>query len=282
MEKATLASKYLTFGEESKKLLAPRIVELLIDTFDKVYPGICDFFNNGEIREVVFEADPDFDSPPALIIVSVTTTVDDDETGEIISESTEITENNKIKFNPNDKICQEETKDIDWITHELVHVAQNYRNVNCPSWICEGLADYGRGKYGLHDKESGWKIWKGISNEKTYEIGYTIATGFFIWIEQNIDKTFSKDLNNTIKLGKYNDNYFVEKTGKPVDELWQIYVDENRANFIVWLEKYIDAPLPIDIRNKIKLGEFDDELDNYIIEKTGKSIDDLADLCMYW
>jgi len=231
MEEITLADKYLTFSEESKKLLKSGATELLIYTFNKVYPGICDFFNNGEIRNVIFETDSECGSP-ALITVfnTVTITVTDDDTGKIISEEKrfEIIENNKIKFNPHDKIFQQQPMDIDFITHELVHVAQDYKLESCPQWVCEGLADYGREKFGLNNKKGGWSLPKYKKYQK-YTDGYRVTAAFFIWLEENIVANFVKDLNNTIKTGKYTDNYFAEKTGKPVDELWQMYADANKA-----------------------------------------------------
>ena len=231
MEKTTLADKYLTFSEESKKLLKSGAEELLIDTFNKVWCGICDFFNNGEIREVVFEADPNCGSP-ALITVFTTTiiTTTDDDTGEVISEEKifNIIENNKIKFNPDDQIFKNQSMDIDFITHELVHVAQNYNLESCPSWITEGIADYGREKFGLNNKNAGWWLPKYEKYQKHTD-GYRVTAAFFIWIEKNIDVNFVKDLNNTIKASKYTDDYFTAKTGKSVDELWQMYADANKA-----------------------------------------------------
>ena len=276
MEKTTLADKYVTFSEESKKLLHPELIEVMSDTFNKVYPGICNFFNNGEIRNVVFEADPNHGFPS--LTTTITTIVEDDDNGVVIKTETKI-ENNTIKFNPNDIVCKGGIWDVGWMIHELIHIAQDYKYYegNYPSWIVEGLADYGTEKVGLYNKESSWRI-RQISNNKNYEIGYTIAAGFFIWIEKNIDATLPKNLNNTMKLGKYTDNYFIERTGKTVEELWQMYVEENRANFIIWLEKHIGISLPKDIHDKLKSGELDDELENYIHEKTGKSIDDLSPL----
>ncbi|MCL2775360.1 MAG: basic secretory family protein [Oscillospiraceae bacterium] len=201
METTTLAERYLTFGEESRKLLTPKAVELLIDTFNKVYPGICDFFNNGEIRDVVFEVDPNHGLPGLITVIEWTEIMDDDDV--LIERREEILENNKIKFNPNDDIFKKEPMDIDFITHELIHVAQNYGLIKCPNWITEGLADYGRAKFGLYN--TGWNIPKFIINrsDKNYELGYTVTAGLFIWIEENINETFCKDLNNTIKSERY-------------------------------------------------------------------------------
>ena len=219
MEKTTIADKYLTFTEESKKLLDFELIGLMIDKFNKIYPAICDFFNNGEFRHVVFEADPNFDSFAGLIVIIETI---DDDNGLAIE--TKI-ENNKIKFNPHDIAYQKQSWNVDFMAHELVHVAQDYKYFDgaYPAWIVEGLADYGTEKFGLYDKESGWGIIKNLGNHRNYEIGYTVAAGLFFWIEENIDEKFAKDLNNTLKSGKYTDNYFIEKTGKTIDDLWEIW-----------------------------------------------------------
>ena len=123
-----ISEKYLTFGE-SKKYLSEEHVKLLIDTFDKVYEGICEMFNNGELRPVEYILDPEYDG------VAYTTW-------------------RKVVLNP--KWLEEHPWDIDCMTHELIHVAQNYKDVECPFWICEGLADYGRAKFGLYNKEGKW------------------------------------------------------------------------------------------------------------------------------
>jgi len=57
MKERKIADKYLTFGE-SRNLISEETVELLIDTFDKTYEGICNFFNHGELRPVEYIIDP--------------------------------------------------------------------------------------------------------------------------------------------------------------------------------------------------------------------------------
>lgn len=200
MENKSIADKYLTFSGESKSLLDPKTAELLVDTFDKVYLGICDFFNSGEPRNVVYTVDPEYDGIAA-------------------------TADNQIFVNP--EWFKKNPWDIDCMTHELIHVAQNYGYAECPFWICEGLADYGRAKFGLYNKETHWAIPK-YSENHSYKNGYGVTAAFFIWIEENIDASLPKDLNNTIKSGKLTANYFVEKTGKTVDELWQMYADSSK------------------------------------------------------
>lgn len=179
-------------------------------------------------------------------------TITDDENGKVI-------ENNKIIFNPNDAIFHKKPYNIDFITHELVHVAQDYAYGNSgyyPQWIVEGLADYGRAKFGIYNKESNWSLFKVLSNNKNYEFGYTIAGGFIAWLEKYTNTPFAKELNKIMKSGRYNDNYFIKSTGKSIDELWQIYVKENRMYAVNWLEKHIENPLPKEIFIKLNLGNW--------------------------
>jgi hypothetical protein len=220
MEKKTLADKYLTFSEESKKLLPSKAVDLLIDTFNKVYADICDFFNDGEFIDVIYTADPNYEYPAAQFVYIITKI----DYGVVV----ETREEQHIIFNPELCFGQDNPSwNVDSITHELVHVAQNYRCKH-PTWINEGLADYGRAKFGLYNKEAGWNIPILIRNTRkiNYEAGYGVAAGFFIWIEENIDATLPKDLNDMIKRGRYNDNYFLQKTGKTIDDWREAYMNK--------------------------------------------------------
>jgi len=199
MKERKIADKYLTFGE-SRNLISEETVELLIDTFDKTYEGICNFFNHGELRPVEYIIDPEY-------------------------KGVAYTNWSKVVLNP--EWIKNHPWDIDCMTHELVHVAQNYANVKCPFWVCEGLADYGREKFGLYNKEGNWALPK-YSEKQKYTDGYRVSAAFLLWIEKNVDSTLPKDLNDTVKAGKYTDEYFVQKTGKTVEELWQMYADANK------------------------------------------------------
>ncbi len=195
----TLADKYLKFGE-SKELISTKTVDVLVDTFNKVYGDICDFFNDGKMLKVTYVIDPDYD-------------------GVAYASGGKIVLSKKwIKQNPNDTDC---------MTHELVHIAQNYGSNVCPGWITEGLADYGRAKFGLNNKKGGWSLPKYDKSQK-YTDSYRVTAAFFIWLEENVDETLPKDLNDTIKAGEYRNAYFVNKTGKKIDELWQMYADASK------------------------------------------------------
>lgn len=195
MSERLIADKYLTFEGDSKSYLSGETAELLIDTFEKVYPAICDFFNNGELLNVVYKIDPEYNG---VAMVG----------------------GGKITLNP--EWMKTHPMDIDCMTHELIHIAQNYRNVACPLWICEGLADYGRAKFGLYNKESGWSMPK-YNEKQNYTDGYRVSAAFLTWIEENVDASLPKELNSIVRQDKYTDNYFFEKTGKTVDDLWQMY-----------------------------------------------------------
>lgn len=199
MSNGKIAEKYLTFGE-SKKLLSEETAQRLVDTFDKVYEGICQMFNNGEMRPVEYIIDPEYKG------VAYTTW-------------------SKVVLNP--KWLEDHPWDIDCMTHELIHVAQNYAKVECPFWICEGLADYGRAKFGLYNKEGGWALPR-YNEKQKHTDGYRVSAAFFLWIEANIDPTLPKDLNETVKAGKYTDDYFKNKTGFTAEELWQKYAEANK------------------------------------------------------
>ena len=276
MDKITLADRYLKFSEGSKKLLPQKAVDLLIDAFNKVYADICNFFNNGELLDVIITVKPEHGILPSQFVLLVTKT----DYGVEVAKW----EEQHIEFSSYERIFQKQPddidfNDIDFITHELVHVAQNSKYAY-PIWINEGLADYGRAKFGLYDEKGGWYIPKatGDKNKKQYEFGYTIAAGFFIWIEENIDKTLPQDLNYTIKAGKYNDSYFIEKTGKTVDELWEMYLDANILEHFAWIEEKFDIQVPENLNNRITSGTIDCNDENYFIEKTGKTLDELFEL----
>ena len=190
--------KNLTFGD-SKKYLSEEHVRLLVDTFDKVYKGICDMFNCGEMRPVEYVIDPDYDG------VAYTTW-------------------SKVVLNP--KWLEQHPWDIDCMTHELIHVAQNYEVVEC-LWFCRDLP-ITQGK--VRPLQRGRLGASKYSDRQNYTDGYRVTAAFFLWIEETIDPTLPKDLNDTVKAGKYTDDYFKNKTGYTVDELWQKYAEASKAN----------------------------------------------------
>ena len=99
--------------------------------------------------------------------------------------------------------------DTDCMTHELIHCAQRYSNV--PIWVLEGMADYGRDRFGLFNEEAGRVLrpaGRDAKNPSTdpdsgfvsgYTAGYNRTATFYKWIEANHNRNFVQELNYSLK-----------------------------------------------------------------------------------
>ncbi|MGM9637634.1 MAG: basic secretory protein-like protein [Eubacteriales bacterium] len=226
----TLAEEYLIAFEGSEKL-DENLVKMIVEAFNKNYKEICDFFNYGELRKVTYVVDPEYNGVAATY-----------------------TEIPKVVMNPG--YYQKFTKDADSLTHELVHVAQNYwhkpknddkphkkwdelteeekaerkrnRELHMPGWLTEGLADYGRDRFGVFNEEAGWKL-PSYKEGQNYTDAYRVTAAFLKWAEQNGTPNLCYDLNDRLKKGTYStDTTWKELTGYTVDELWDRYAKANR------------------------------------------------------
>lgn len=194
-----LSEQYLTF-DNSAGLIDENLYNMIIDCFDKKYKDICDFFNYGELLKTSIVPVPEYKG------VAATYT----ETGKVIM-GTAYYEKHKL--------------DADSLIHEWIHVAQRYPQFE-PGWLTEGLADYGREKFGVYNKEAGWALPK-YNPKHHYTHAYRVTASFLIWLEDNVDKDINRKLNDLLKKGEYTDNCWVEFTGKTVDELWDDYAKAN-------------------------------------------------------
>lgn len=227
----TLAEEYLLAFENSD-LLDENLVSMIIEAFNKNYKEICDFFNYGEIRKVTYVVDPSYEGVAATY-----------------------TEIPKVIMNP--EFYKKFNKDADSMTHELVHVAQNYwhrpahdddkphkkwedlteeekaerrrlHELHMPGWLTEGLADYGRDRFGIFNEEAGWKL-PAYNPKQKYTDAYRVTAAFLKWAEGNGYPTLCYDLNDRLKKGSYStDTTWTELTGHTVDELWDLYAKANQ------------------------------------------------------
>lgn len=227
----TLAEEYLTF--EGANLLDPKLVSMITEAFNRNYKEICDFFNYGELRKVKYVVDPEYKG--------------------IAATYTEIA---KVVMNP--EYYNQHTADADSMTHELVHVAQNYwhspkeddekphkkweelteeeqaeirrlHELHRPGWLTEGLADYGRDRFGVFNAEAGWKL-PSYREGQNYTDAYRVTAAFLKWVEQNGFPTLSYDLNDRLKKETYStDTTWVELTGDTVETLWEKYAKAAKA-----------------------------------------------------
>lgn len=113
-------------------------------------------------------------------------------------------------------------KDIDLLTHELMHVVQTY-GYNVPdNWLTDGIADYGRYAFGINNAASGWSLTP-FQQSHSYKNSYRIAARFLVWVEQHKDKSIVKALDKALREGKYQPITWERLTGKSLDALWQEY-----------------------------------------------------------
>lgn len=217
---------------KGKEKLDPELAQMIVDAFDRNYKDICDFFNYGELRKVTYVVDPGYDGVAATY-----------------------TEQAKVVMNPG--YYAKFTKDADSMTHELVHVAQNYwhepkkedppkkkwedmtddekaearrlHELHLPGWLTEGLADYGRDRFGVFNDQAGWKLPSYKKGQK-YTDAYRVTAAFLKWAEQNGTPNLAYDLNDRLKKETYStDTTWKELTGYTVDELWERYAAANSS-----------------------------------------------------
>lgn len=198
VEGITDINGYLTI-EDKNNVLEADVRENLKTVFSRTWKQICDFFNNGNILQV-------------KLIVDKTYTGDGD---------VAYTQGQTITINPN--YFNTQKADHDAFTHELIHVAQNYKGY-VDGWLIEGIADYGRNKFGINNVAAGWKLDPANSSGANYTDGYRTTADFLCFIEKNYKVDFVYTLNQKIKTGKYSIELFRKYTGLDIDDLWEVYL----------------------------------------------------------
>ncbi|EHQ30487.1 basic secretory protein-like protein [Mucilaginibacter paludis] len=180
---------------------SPLIKKKLQDAFFEVYPREMKRFNVSAPMKVVFQIDTAYKG---------------------VAE----TSNATVRFNP--AWFRQHPEDIDVVTHEVMHIVQNYGDNKVPGWLTEGIADYGRYKFGVNNKRSGWKLPDYQQGQK-YTDAYQITARFLVWLEKNKRPTIVNELNEAMRSGTYTPALWQKLTGKNVDELWKEYDDKMGA-----------------------------------------------------
>jgi predicted alpha-1,2-mannosidase len=184
-----------SFSEEQK--------QRFIEQYFTQYPKLFNKYNSESPKEVLFF-------------------IDDKYTG--VAEAS----GNRVRFNP--AFFNKNLEDLDAITHELMHLVQQYGYSNCPGWVTEGIADYVRAIYGINNVKGGWTM-PDVLPTHSYNNSYRITARFFIWITQNYKSDFITTLDGMIRQKKYSENTWKELTGKSVEELWKDYVAKPAITF---------------------------------------------------
>lgn len=171
------------------------IGQKLKNTFFEVYPGMAKEYNKKTAKKVTFVIDPAYDGVAA-------------------------TSNGRVVFNP--RWFDRSPGDIDVVTHEVMHIVQDYGQTPGPWWVTEGIADYVRYKYGVDNEGAGWSMPE-VNDKQNYDNSYRVTARFFAWIVKNKDKNFIRKMDKVMRDHTYNDAVWVKLTGKNPAELWEEY-----------------------------------------------------------
>jgi hypothetical protein len=104
--------------------------------------------------------------------------------------------------------------DFGALVHETVHVVQDLRRGNNPSWLVEGIADYVR----FFQYEPG-KLGPLNPNRVRYNDSYQVTAAFLAYVSDKYDMELVHKLNRVMREGEYKDDVFKELTGKTLQEL---------------------------------------------------------------
>ncbi len=167
----------------------------MIDTFFDVYPKLVVTYNKNSAKKVTFIIDTAYKGVAA-------------------------TSNDRVVYSA--AYMTKRPKDIDVVTHEVMHIVQAYGNTNGPAWLTEGIADYVRFKYGVDNEGAGWRL-PAYKTTQNYQNSYRITARFLDWLERNKTKGIVKMLDSAMRGKAYQDTIWKDRTGKTLDELWIEY-----------------------------------------------------------
>ncbi|MCZ4245519.1 basic secretory protein-like protein [Pedobacter punctiformis] len=185
----------LTF-ESNFDALNPQLKKRLMETFFIVYPKLAKEYNPKTLKAVKFFVDTAYKGVAA-------------------------TSDGKVTFSSIWMVKHPE--DIDVVTHEVMHIVQDYGNSVGPGWLTEGIADYARYKFGVDNEGAKWAL-PALKPEHSYKNSYRITARFFAWIEKNVKAGTIKTVDASLRDHSYTNEIWTKLTGKDLDALWADYV----------------------------------------------------------
>lgn len=183
---------YQQQGDSSRKALEK--------TFFIVYPEITAYFNPAAPQKTTIIVDPTYNAPGDIAVTS----------------------NSTITLNPSWLL--QNPREVDVITHESTHVAQQYHSSGyTPTWLVEGLADYSRNKFGVNNAAVGWYI-PDYAEGDDYTSGYRVVARFLLWAEAKYQPGIAQTLDKELRAGTYSDtDSWMALTGSTFSQLWSAY-----------------------------------------------------------
>ena len=172
----------------------------MVNTFYTVYPELAKAYNKKTAKEVMFIIDTAYKGVAA-------------------------TDSGKVTISA--RWMHLHPEDIDVITHEVMHIVQDYGQTDSPGWLTEGIADYARYKFGVNNAAAKWSL-PDYKSGQSYTNAYRVTARFLLWAEDKIKPGIVKELDIELRKHTYTNDSWKTLTGKTVDELWKIY-SENPA-----------------------------------------------------
>lgn len=167
----------------------------LVNTFFTVYPELAKAFNPKTLKAVTMVIDTAYDGVAA-------------------------TANGKVTIS--NKWLHKRPEDIDVVTHEVMHIVQDYGDSNGPGWLTEGIADYARYKFGVNNDAAKWSLTEPKPTQ-SYTDAYRVTARFLVWLEEKVKPDIVKELDSQMRKHTFTDATWQQLTGKPVDDLWKSY-----------------------------------------------------------
>lgn len=167
----------------------------LVKTFYMVYPKLAAEYNPGTLKDVTMVVDTSYHG--------VAATAD----GKITIASSWL---------------HKRPEDIDVVTHEVMHIVQDYGETVGPGWLTEGIADYARNKFGVNNAAAKWVLPE-FKPTQNYDNAYRVTARFLVWIEEKKKPGIVKELDSQLRKHTYTDAAWKTLTGTTVNELWKEY-----------------------------------------------------------
>lgn len=169
----------------------------LINTFFTVYPELAKAYNKKTLKEVKMVIDTTYKG---------------------VAE----TDNGKVTISS--AWLHKRPEDIDVVTHEVMHIVQDYGESTGPGWLTEGIADYARYKFGVNNPTAKWTL-PDFKSTQSYDNAYRVTARFLVWIEEKVKPGLVKNFNTQLRKHTFTDNSWKAATGKTLDELWKAYTE---------------------------------------------------------
>lgn len=183
----------LTFTSDDPSF-DPKEKERLVQTFFTVYPPMVEEFNKNASKTAKISIETKYHGVAA-------------------------TAGSIIHINP--AWFHHNPEDLDVITHEGMHIVQQYRQWE-PGWLTEGIADYARYKFGVNNSAAHWTL-PDRDPTQSYTQAYRVTARFLVWLEKQVKPGIVLTLDQSMREGTYTPEIWKQQTGKTVDELWEDY-----------------------------------------------------------